>query len=145
MIGSSRLRLHHFLCTLNFQGKGYSLPFINNYLRIKGHLQRFPAQKILIVNSTDSICGACLHKRGGQCEKEELIALLDKRHATSFGFAYGTSITWEKAARRIRERISLPLFHTLCEGCSWKEHGICERNIGSPKQVVPLSIYCNDK
>ncbi len=120
---------HHFLCAMNFQGKGYSEAFINNFQKILDQLKSNPDQEIIITNRTDSICNACPHKKENQCKA--LFISLNKRHEKAFGFIPGDCITWKEALLRIEQRLSLSVFHHICEGCKWKNLKICETNVNN--------------
>ncbi|MCI5051754.1 MAG: DUF1284 domain-containing protein [Simkaniaceae bacterium] len=115
-----RFRPHHFLCTYNFRGKGYSPSFITNYQQV---IQRLEKEPIEIVNSSDSICAPCPHRRGGMCQSEARIRTLDRRHEEAFGFGKGP-IFWKEARAKIEKHFSIALMRKTCDGCSWLK--ICE-------------------
>ena len=129
-------RPHHFLCTMNFQGKGYSMGFVRNYKKIVSHIQKNPDSKISIVKEIDSICIPCPNRIKNKCTEQSFITLLDQRHAEAFDFKPGDAITWRDALIRIAQRVTLPIFHTICEGCSWKSLGICEQGVQCVKEKV---------
>lgn len=80
-----KFRPHHFLCTVGYQGKGYSEEFVKNYDRISQSLKRNGVKgddtPIEVVAKTDSICSPCPSKRGDLCETQEKIEKLDNAHA----------------------------------------------------------------
>ncbi|MBY0545450.1 MAG: DUF1284 domain-containing protein [Gammaproteobacteria bacterium] len=121
-------RPHHFLCTLCFQGKGYSPDFIRNYKSIVRDLKSDTDDEILITVTphTDSICSACPSKVDLLCKTQEKIDLLDKAHAAALALNAGETLTWTEAKQRIKERMTLEQFHKICEPCSWKAYGLCE-------------------
>ncbi len=123
-----QFRPHHFLCTLCFQGKGYSRTFIANYQAIVETLQSTDGdeQSIRVTNTTDSICSPCPHKRNERCATEEKISVLDQAHAHALDLSPNQMITWGQAKQAIKEKISLEIFHQICATCSWKSMGICE-------------------
>lgn len=64
-------RPHHFLCTLGFQGKGYSPSFVENYTRHVEALHDNEDVEIEVVEKGDTICSACPHqKKGGAMKKQ---------------------------------------------------------------------------
>lgn len=119
-----KYRPHHFLCTLGFQGKGYSPQFVQNFSDIKEGLK--DETLITVVESTDDICDPCPHRRETLCEKQEIIASLDARHKEALGFAPGDTLSWGDAKEKLK-RLSLEDFHRICAGCSWKAWGVCEK------------------
>ncbi len=119
-------RPHHFLCTLCFQGKGYSPTFVANYEQIVTQLNQESQTPIHVVNRTDSICNACPQKQDALCTTEAKVQQLDNAHAEALGIAAGDILNWKQAKERIAQRIDLKTFHKICATCSWKELGICE-------------------
>lgn len=122
-------RPHHFLCSLGFQGKGYSDEFVTGFQSIVD-LLRAPqgdGTVIKVTDFTDSICAPCPHKRGDLCETQSRITQLDVAHAKVLGLSAGDQVSWGEIKERIKEKISLETFHTICEGCPWKELGVCEK------------------
>lgn len=119
-------RPHHFLCTLCFQGKGYSPDFIRNYKVIAKQLRQDDTVAITVTTEADSICTPCPRKRGLGCQTQTKIDNLDSAHAAVLGLVAGDSLTWGQAKQRIKERMTLADFHKTCESCSWKEYGVCE-------------------
>ena len=118
-------RPHHFLCTLCFQGKGYSPDFIRNYKDIVKNLA--DESLIQVTEHTDSICAPCPHKRELKCASQEKIAALDKNHAEVLELESEEVLTWQEAKQRIKQHMTLEKFHKICAPCSWKEYGICEK------------------
>lgn len=122
-----KFRPHHFMCTLAFQGKGYSFEFIENYQKIYDTLNSESGNQIEIeiVNQTDSICQACPDARGSLCRSQEKVSSLDERHAKTLNLKPDSKITWGEAKKRISNHVTEEKFQEICEGCSWKELGIC--------------------
>jgi len=73
-----KFRPHHFLCTLGFQGHGYSLGFVKNYKKIVQRLISDENTLIEVVGNIDSICFACPNKvNGNLCTTQGKITKLD--------------------------------------------------------------------
>ncbi len=119
-------RPHHFLCTLGFQGRGYSPSFIENYEKIAAALRHNEELPLRVVPTHDSICGACPHQKKGGCEKEDKIQRLDQQHSQILGLKMGETLSWRKAKERLKKHMTLDAFHHACAGCSWKSLGVCE-------------------
>ena len=119
-------RPHHFLCTLGFQGRGYSPAFIKNYIQIVEALHKDEELPIEVVGGVDSICEVCPRNEAGFCKTESKIQALDKRHAKVLDLIPGETLTWIKGKARIKEKMTLDAFHHACEGCQWKALGVCE-------------------
>lgn len=128
-----RFRPHHFLCSLSFQGKGYSAPFVENYQAICDQL-RSPdgdCTEIEVVSEADSICQPCPHRRGTLCETQAKIDRLDQAHATVLGLKEGDRLTWGEAKERLRERMSVATHLEICRECAWRDHGDCQKALES--------------
>lgn len=126
-----KFRPHHFLCTVGFQGKGYSKAFVENYQKIAQVLQSPEGDQVQIevVDRTDSICDPCPSKIGAKCESQEKIEKLDNEHAQALRIQEGDVLTWGEAKKRIKENITVNRFHQICEGCQWKALGVCESSL----------------
>jgi hypothetical protein len=122
-------RPHHFLCALGFQGKGYNSDFEFNFQAICDRLHAPSGDQTVIevVKYTDAICGPCPERRGHLCASQAKVAALDHKHARALHLKAGDRLTWGEAKQRIKFFLSLPLFHEICEGCSWKNLGLCEQ------------------
>ena len=100
---TTRFRPHHFLCALGFRGKGYSPEFVKGFQAVVDRL-RAPegdAELIEVVESTDTICEPCPHRRGNLCETEGKIRSIDAAHARVLGLRGGDRLTWGEAKDRI--------------------------------------------
>ncbi|HUX80489.1 MAG TPA: DUF1284 domain-containing protein [Alphaproteobacteria bacterium] len=122
-------RPHHFLCTLGFQGKGYSPEFIENYTQIVEALQENEELPIEVVVGADSICEACPHQEKGKCTTEEKIQKLDSHHSQILSIRSGDVMTWKRGKELLREHMTIEAFHKACEGCQWKSLGVCEDSL----------------
>lgn len=124
-----RFRPHHFLCSLGFEGKGYSDLFTANMSAIVlGHL-RAPGgdgTQIEVTDAADDICAPCPKRRGEGCEAAERIARLDAAHAFALRLAPGDRLTWGEAKLRIRASVPQGSLRNLCAGCEWEPLGLCE-------------------
>jgi hypothetical protein len=122
-------RPHHFLCTLCFRGKGHSPDFIRNYKKIHKNLFATGGDiiPIEVVAHTDAICEPCPNKQNLLCKVQEKINVLDKGHAEVLQLIPGEQLTWGEAKQRIKDHMTLPAFHRICESCSWKQYGACEK------------------
>lgn len=119
-------RPHHFLCTLGFQGVGYSSDFVENYQQIVDAIQKDEELPIQVVIRKDSICSVCPHQRVEGCAVEEKIQGLDARHAQILRLKQGDILSWAEAKQRLKDYMTLDEFHQACSGCEWKELGACE-------------------
>jgi len=120
------------MCTLAFQGMGYSKDFVENYKSIAIQLRKDPHTKIKVSFALDSICSACPHQTPeNQCQNQEKIAALDMRHAKVLHLKEGDVLSWEEGLVRIKQYMALEKFHNACRGCSWKDAGMCERALST--------------
>lgn len=119
-------RPHHFLCTVGFQGRGYSPEFVKNFTKIVEALHTHEELSLQVISGNDSICKTCPHQRGEACVKEDKIQSLDARHADILDLKPGDVLTWRQAKERLKAKMSLENFHKACQGCEWKSLGVCE-------------------
>lgn len=117
-------RPHHFLCTLAFEGKGYSEEFVQNYTQIVERIS--DETEIQVVDSADSICAPCPNREGSGCIAGEKIGLLDEQHSLILGLKSGDEVTWGEAQKLIADQMRVEDFHRACAPCSWKSMGVCE-------------------
>jgi len=114
-----KFRPHHFLCTLGFQGHGYSLGFVKNYKKIVQRLAFDENTLIEVVGNMDSICFACPNKiNESLCTTQSKITL---------GLKIGEILSWKEAKANIKKYMNIEKFEYSCDGCSWKEYGICQK------------------
>jgi uncharacterized protein len=124
-----RYRPHHFLCSLGFEGKGYSEAFTANMSAIvMGRLRASDgdATVIELTGGLDDICAPCPKNRGHACEVQAKIDRLDSAHAAALSLGDGDSLTWGQAKARILTHVAPGSLKTLCAGCEWEPFGMCE-------------------
>ena len=124
-----RYRPHHFLCSLGFEGKGYSDAFTANMNAIvMGRLRAEggAATEIEVVGAADDICAPCPLRRGTGCAKQAKIDRLDAAHGRALGIAPGDRLTWGEALERVRAKVRPEDLQTICAGCEWLPLGICK-------------------
>ncbi len=119
-----RFRPHHFLCTLGFQGKGYTPQYVEKYREIVESLR--DDLDIEVVGEGDSICAFCPHLGETGCAQETKVQGIDERHRQILGIKTGDVLTWAEAKRLLKDKMTLDAFHKACEGCEWKAQGMCE-------------------
>jgi hypothetical protein len=122
-------RPHHFLCTLSFQGKGYSPDFVQDYVALKERLEAPGGDEIplIVTDEADLICQACPERVGTGCQSQNKIDRLDAAHLSMLGLKYGQVLTWGDAKRLLKEKIPPEKQPALCRGCEWLQLGICHQ------------------
>lgn len=124
-----RYRPHHILCSLGFEGKGYSPSFTENMSAIvMGRLRADggDATVIEVTGITDDICAPCPKRRGRLCTNQDKIKTLDRAHAAALKLEPHEKLTWGAAKARIRANVPPGSLKTLCAGCDWERYGMCE-------------------
>ncbi|OOY12804.1 MAG: DUF1284 domain-containing protein [Rhodobacteraceae bacterium] len=130
-----KYRPHHFLCSLGFEGKGYSEDFTANMSAIvEGTLRRADGVEVEIevVGAADDICAPCPSRRGALCVAQDRIAQLDAAHGHALGIAPGDVLRWGEALERIA---ALPegALEEICAGCQWLAGGMCAKALARLK------------
>lgn len=114
------------MCTLGFQGKGYSLGFIKNYKNIVKILHENEDTLIEVVEYMDDICSPCPNRQDNVvCKTQDKILRLDQAHLKILGLTLGQIISWKEAKEQIRKHMTLEKFDQACTGCEWKKYGVC--------------------
>lgn len=127
-----KFRPHHFMCTLGFQGKGYSLDFIKNYKNIVRILNENEDTMIEVAEYMDDICGPCPNKLDDVlCKTQEKITELDAKHSAILKLIPGEIMSWRQAKERIRQYMSVEKFLDSCSACSWQKYGVCQKALES--------------
>lgn len=124
-----RLRPHHLLCSLGFEGHGYSDDFTANMVAIvTGRLRAETGADVVIeiTGEADAICAPCPRRRGPGCADQPRIDALDGAHTEALGIAPGDVLTWGEAQDRVRDRITPDTLDTICAGCQWLPLGLCK-------------------
>jgi hypothetical protein len=118
------------MCTLGFEGKGYSPEFVAGYQRIADSLRVDPRgdeTPIRVAAATDSICEPCPNRQGIRCTSEPKIQALDRAHAEVLGLAAGQVLSWGEAKSLIGRKMTIESFERACAPCAWKAMGVCEK------------------
>lgn len=120
---------HHFLCTLGFEGKGYSSAFIDNFSAVKTYLESEEGKDHLlqVTLENDIICSPCPHKRETLCSAQSKIEKLDLAHLNALSLGEKETLTWKEAKEKIKHHIALDTFNAICTPCEWKKFGMCEK------------------
>ncbi|WP_366941463.1 DUF1284 domain-containing protein [uncultured Litoreibacter sp.] len=146
MAPSIRYRPHHFLCSLGFEGKGYSPDFAANMTAIvMGKLRAVGGDQTLIevVSAADDICAPCPKRRDQLCTAQAKIDRLDAAHAEALNIAAGDVLTWGEAQSRIRANVQPGHLAVICKSCSWLDYGMCEAALrrlhDAPLQDAPTN------
>lgn len=119
------LRPHHLLCIRFFEGKGYSVEFIEHMERIIDSLDEDTG--ICITFGCDFVCGKCPNFDGKRCDSEERVSAFDKKVMEFAGIADKQCLTYQQLQRKIEDGIFAPnRFGQVCGDCAWGE--ICHKN-----------------
>lgn len=121
-------RPHHFLCSLGFEGKGYSDDFTANMTAIVMGRLRAPdgaGTVIEVTHITDDICTPCPKRNGRLCADQGKIQRLDRAHGEALDIRGGETITWGEALTRMAE-LEPDELDRICTGCAWLEYGMCK-------------------
>lgn len=119
------LRAHHLLCSVLFEGKGYSETFTENMTHIVNRI--LEKDKFLYLKkSRDIICVDCPNlKEDGGCMLDEKIPDLDGRVLTFFDLPVEEKISSVEVFEKISNMITPDFFAECCDECRWKKMGIC--------------------
>lgn len=122
------LRAHHLLCSILFQGSGYSEKFVLNMTEVVELLKR-PDTEVFLKASPDAVCSACPNALSdGRCalddNRKDIRDLdhmvLEKMHLDS-GCGYHSS----ELIMRLKEGMTSSFFESCCNACRWYRQGFC--------------------
>ena len=101
---------------------------VKNYKKIVQRLASNENTLIEVVGNMDSICFACPNKiNESLCTTQSKITELDSRHQQILGLKIGEILSWKEAKAKIKKYMNIEKFEYSCDGCSWKEYGICQK------------------
>ncbi len=114
------LRGHHFLCTLHYQGAGYSAAFTDNFTALCQHIHATPDVQVRVASMADNICQACpsLQDDGQHCAHQASVMQRDRALLDEMGWHPDTVMPLGEAHLAVlaqREH----LMSKVCPGCEW--------------------------
>jgi len=115
-----KLRPHHLLCNLCFQGEGYNEEFVQNFQKIHDAIEN-----IKIIEGCDDICAKCPDNIDGTCEREQKVAAIDKAYLNLLQLETGQTITSQELLDKIKQQLTMNDFHKICKDCSWYDCNLC--------------------
>ncbi len=122
-----QLRVHHILCTSNYEGNGYSGAFCENMTKIVNRLREDPDEKLELVAHPDMICLNCPNKTESDTCMHDFNRVVEKDRfiAEKLGLTEGNVYTYRALCRKTREQMTEEMFTELCGRCDWKKQGLC--------------------
>jgi hypothetical protein len=114
------LRGHHLLCTLHFQGAGYSSDFVSNFKALMEGVAARDHTWVRVAPLADDICGACpsLQPDGETCAYQASIMRRDAALLDHMGWQPGEVLELGAAHLAVlTEREAL--MADVCTGCEW--------------------------
>jgi hypothetical protein len=124
-----RLRPHHVLCAIAYEGRDGGPAFTANLNRIVFGELRAPggeAITIRITGDAGAFCAPCDDRRGAGCVKHDLMDRLDARHARALSLEAGNVLSWGACLARVRQQVKPDDLDEICEGCHWLADGRCK-------------------
>lgn len=117
-----KLRGHHLLCILGFQGYGYSEDFVLNMVRIN-ELRKSDKTTIKLINRPDDICSACPNLKDDVCENKmqnENIVKMDNEVLSQFNInqEYNAIDLFNEVVLKFN---TLKSVENICNDCKWAE------------------------
>ena len=114
------LRGHHFLCTLHYQGAGYSDAFTRTMTAVTTAMAAGEHPVVTVASDADPICKACpsLQPDGRTCATEASIRRRDAALLDGMGWHPGQALALEEAQAAVLAKREA-LMATVCPGCEW--------------------------
>lgn len=113
-----RIRGHHLLCLLHFEGKGYSRKFVDNMFRVLYNLEN--GIKFSLVIGVDDICRFCPHNEGENCRLgDDSVKVRDKKVIELLGLKEKELYSFNLVKEEIYSKMSFKDFLNICDNCEW--------------------------
>jgi len=118
-----KLRPHHGLCLLFFEGKGYSAKFTENMSCVKTALH--DGVSIELVMHSDDICACCPNRFGDKCKSSTKVSAYDARVTEACDLTPNMVFSYTKLEEAIINNVlKKDLLPSVCGDCEW--FSICE-------------------
>ena len=116
-----KLRVHHLLCLLGFQGYGYSEDFVFNMTQIN-EKRKSKDCIITLTNEADDICSSCPNLKDNICENEkqnEIIVKMDNEILSHFDSKrkYNSLELFKEVSLKFN---TLKSVENVCSNCKWE-------------------------
>ena len=116
-----KLRGHHLLCLLGFQGYGYSEEFVLNMTRIN-ELRKSEDCIISLTDEADDICSSCPNLKDNMCENKkqnEIIVKMDDEILSHFNLEkeYNSLELFKEVSMKFN---TLKSVENVCNNCKWE-------------------------
>ena len=119
------IRAHHLLCMRNFQGKGYSKEFVDNFYKVIDKIKK-GNPFVKVTNKPDIICSACPYNEDGCIKKgpdsELKVRCKDNRVIKLVGISLNKSIKANKLMRLVDKKAGKGIIPTICKDCQWLKY-----------------------
>ncbi|MEE1157614.1 MAG: DUF1284 domain-containing protein [Methanobrevibacter sp.] len=116
-----KLRGHHLLCLLGFQGYGYSEDFVLNMTRIN-ELRKSKDCIVSLTNEPDDICSSCPNLNDNVCENKkqnEIIVEMDDEVLSQFNLEkeYNSLELFNEVSLKFN---TMKKVENVCKNCKWE-------------------------
>jgi len=121
-----KIRAHHLLCLLGFQGLGYSPEFVRRMEKTRTALKKGPPFLIKVVEEGDDICSACPYCLEKECRKgkfsERRTREIDRKIIKALCLKKNQVIKSSQVIPLIKEKLgTFPRLIKICGKCGWRE------------------------
>jgi hypothetical protein len=115
-----RLRAHHFVCLLSFQGKGYGDDFVVGVAEIVTRLRSDPlAKSICLAQGCDDVCAFCPKRNDKACEDEDRISKIDADFRNILNISDSSAFSFTEIQQIVAARLKIDDFKRICKKCRW--------------------------
>lgn len=118
-----RIRGHHLLCILGFQGYGYSKDFTDHMASIINQIQKNSHSRIKVVVGVDLICKHCPNRVENVCKQDDAVnqktCLMDSLTIQKLGLKEG-SVIKASSIYFLVKKLEKDDVMSICGVCSWR-------------------------
>lgn len=123
------LRPHHLLCTLGYQGLGYSKNFVENMNYIVNELNQNNNLIISLKIYTDDICKYCPKMlEENNCIENDSVLLYDKKVLEEFSLEQKNYL-YKDLLKILKEKSNEKKLNYICGDCSWFNDCLVRKNL----------------
>ena len=122
-----KFRVHHILCTVLYQGEGYSGAFCDNMTEKVRGLKENPEESLILVTDPDMICARCPNRTPDDTcmDDKNHVKVKDMNLLKLFGWQEAESYTYQELLRQAVEKLNAESFKESCGRCLWYQQGLC--------------------
>lgn len=126
-ISMKKFRVHHILCTVLYQGEGYSGVFCDNMTQKVHELKDNLDGALILVTDPDMICARCPNRTPDDTclDEKNHVKIKDLELLKLFGWEENKSYSYYELLLDAAGKMDAKEFTRSCGKCRWYKEGLC--------------------